>query len=117
MKHTIEDIAQACHTMNAIYCGALGDHSQNGWAQIPQWQKDSAIAGVTNIINGAVGTPEEGHASWMHHKIAEGWTYGEVKDPEKKTHPCMVPYIQLPTEQQAKDTIFFAVVQGMRGDL
>jgi hypothetical protein len=28
-----------------------------------------------------------------------------------------VPYIQLPTEQQAKDTIFFAVVQGMRGDL
>jgi hypothetical protein len=39
--------------------------------------------------------------------------YGEVKDAEKKTHPCIVPYKDLPPEQQAKDHLFKAVVSAL----
>ena len=46
----------------------------------------------------------------MMQKTAEGWSWGPVKDPERKQHPCMVPYDQLPQEQRAKDYIFRAIV-------
>lgn len=35
--------------------------------------------------------------------------------PEKKQHPCMVPYAELPPEQKAKDSIFVGVVRAMAG--
>ena len=37
---------------------------------------------------------------------ADGWKYGPVKDPEKKEHPCFVPYDDLPpsrAEGQGRD--------------
>jgi hypothetical protein len=49
----------------------------------------------------------------MADKEADGWKHGPVKDPEKKEHPCMVPYGQLPAEQRAKDYLFIAVVKAM----
>ena len=59
-------------------------------------------------------TPEDSHASWLAQKAADGWTYGRVKDPDAKRHPCMVPYNQLPAEQRAKDYLFKGVVAAMR---
>jgi hypothetical protein len=50
----------------------------------------------------------------MKQKVDEGWVYGAVKDPEAKTHPCIVPFDQLPREQQAKDFIFRAVVHALK---
>ena len=49
----------------------------------------------------------------MAQKVADGWTHGEVKDVEAKTHPCLVPFSALPVEQQAKDFIFRAVVHAL----
>jgi len=37
-----------------------------------------------------------------------------VKDTEKKEHPCIVPFDQLPREQQAKDYLFRGVVHAVR---
>jgi len=34
-----------------------------------------------------------------------------VEDPEKKEHPCFVPYTELPPEQKAKDHIFVGVAR------
>ena len=49
----------------------------------------------------------------MESKLADGWVYGEVKDPVKKEHPCLVAFEELPVEQQAKDYIFKAVVDAL----
>lgn len=105
-----EEIAQACHAVNRAYCQALGDFSQPVWNEAPQWQKDSALVGVALHLDHPESGPEESHKSWFAQKVADGWMYGRVKDAEKKTHPCMVPFEQLPREQQAKDFIFRAVV-------
>lgn len=58
-------------------------------------------------------TPEQSHASWMSLKASEGWIYGLVKNPEKKEHPCMVEYGQLPLPQQLKDEIYITVVRAV----
>ena len=57
--------------------------------------------------------PRESHAGWLAEKVATGWVYGPVKDPAAKTHPCMVPYDDLPPEQRAKDSIYVSVVRAV----
>lgn len=43
------------------------------------------------------------HDVWAAGRIAEGWTYGPVKDDTKKTTPCLVPYEELPESEKDYD--------------
>jgi len=54
------------------------------------------------------------HESWCDFKRADGWVFGEVKDAGAKTHPCLVPYAELPEEQKIKDHLFSAIVTALR---
>lgn len=110
---TLEDIAQVCHEANRAYCLTLGDRSQLPWNDAPEWQRESAIDGVSKIAYGSVTKPEDSHESWCMQKYSENWNYGPVKDPVKKEHPCLVPFADLPPEQQMKDHIFFAIATAM----
>jgi RyR domain-containing protein len=107
----IEAAAAASHEVNRIYCKTLGDDSQPHYEDAPGWQQSSAVNGVKGVIAG--NTPEQSHESWLAEKEATGWKYGPVKDPEKKEHPCFVPYAELPPEQKAKDAIYVGTVRAM----
>lgn len=108
------DVARICHEANRAYCLTLGDTSQPAWDEAPKWQRDSAIQGVEDILGGLSTSPAASHARWLEEKIRDGWVYGPTKDPERKTHPCMVPYEQLPAEQQKKDLLFVAIILAMK---
>lgn len=108
-----ESIARVCHEVNREYCCALGDISQPTWGNAPQWQKDSALLGVKLHLDNPLASPAASHESWMAQKVADGWVYGEVKDADAKTHPCIVPFDSLGREQQAKDFIFRAIVHAL----
>ena len=108
-----EAIARVAHEVNRAYCASLGDLSQPAWEDAPEWQRSSARMGVDLHTMGDFG-PEASHNSWLKQKLDEGWKFGPVKDPEKKEHPCIVPFADLPREQQAKDFIFMAVVHALR---
>jgi hypothetical protein len=103
-------IAEACHQANKALCTAFGDTSQPDWKDAPQWQRDSAIAGVAFCIENPAAPPSANHDAWMKDKLAGGWKHGAVKDPATKTHPCIVPYDGLPADQKAKDHVFKAIV-------
>lgn len=109
----IEQIARVAHEANRAYCETLGDTSQVPFDAAPTWQRQSAVDGVRAIAEGRVTRPSQSHQSWLAEKDREGWKYGEVKDAEKKTHPCFVPFAELPREQQAKDHLFFGVVKSL----
>jgi hypothetical protein len=108
-----EEIARVCHEVNRAYCEALGDFSQPVWEEAEEWQRQSAFNGVEMHLQNPTAGPEQSHESWLAEKEANGWTFGEVKDAKKKTHPCMVPFSRLPVEQQAKDYIFRAIVHAL----
>jgi hypothetical protein len=114
MRIALHEIARLAHEVNRAYCEGTGDHSQKPWDEAPRWQKDSAVAGVQGILDGSIKTPEDSHESWMRLKLAEGWKYGEYKDADEKTHPCLVPYDELPEGQKVKDHLFRAVVEALR---
>ena len=43
------------------------------------------------------------HEVWAETRIRQGWKYGRQRDDEKKTHPCLVPYSELPEEEKEYD--------------
>ena len=46
---------------------------------------------------------ENAHEVWAQRRKAEGWTYGPRRDEDKKTHPSLVPYKDLPEEEKDYD--------------
>lgn len=111
---TIEQVAKIAHEINKAYCLSIGDESQPSWEDAPEWQKESAIDGVLFHLNNENAGPDASHNNWMSQKIQSGWKYGEIKDPENKLHPCIVPFEMLPKEQQSKDYLFRAVVHALK---
>lgn len=63
---------------------------------------------------------ENVHKVWMQTRIEQGWTYGPERDDAEKTHPCLVPYNQLPEEEKVYDrntsieTLRFIISHGFR---
>ena len=95
-----ESIARVCHEANRAWCQILGDDSQPPWEDAPDWQRVSAMKGVKFHIGTPDAGPQGSHESWLKLKEETGWVYGAEKDPEAKTHPCIMPFDELPPEQQ-----------------
>lgn len=110
----ISTIARVAHEVNRAYCQAIGDNSQPAWEDAPDWQRESAEAGVQFHLANPEAGPDHSHNSWLAQKKADGWRYGPVKNPDAKEHPCFVPYDDLPTEQKAKDFLFRGVVHALK---
>ena len=43
------------------------------------------------------------HEVWAETRINQGWTYGEQRNDELKTHPCLIPYEELSEEEKEYD--------------
>lgn len=90
------------------------------WAPVipePWSQRDSKFrAQFRDVIAMMCGpdrksSPEELHDDWVKAYEAMGWTYGEKRDPEAKTHPDMVPFDELGFLEQIKDAVFVALCE------
>ena len=46
---------------------------------------------------------ENAHEVWSAARIAAGWTYSPARDDRAKTHPCLVPYRELPESEKEYD--------------
>lgn len=112
----VEAIASVTHAANKAWCEAHGDFSQPDWKGAPDWQRKSAIAGVEFHLANPDASPAASHNAWLAENERDGWCYGAVKDPEKKIHPCFVPFDRLPPVQQAKDRLFKAIVHALAHD-
>ena len=43
------------------------------------------------------------HEVWSETRINQGWTYGEQRNDELKTHPCLIPDEDLPDSEKEYD--------------
>ena len=106
----IEKIAKFAHDVNKLFCEFDNDNSQLDWENLTENQKESTIKGVNFIFTNPETTPEEIHKNWKLQKINDGWVFGEVKDNEKKTHPCIRGYDLLTMHDKFKDNLFLLSV-------
>lgn len=112
MTYSDEQIARVVHAANAELQAIQGDTAPSQpWDYESQELRDNVILGVRNARNGF--TPADHHQAWVDDKIAHGWRFGAYKDTAAKTHPCILPYAQLPQDQRIKNVLFIAIVRAM----
>ena len=107
MMETIHDVNNAIR----VHFGEKADPPLN---ELSKEVLVGKLNGIKKVIENPGITPEMMHKEWMDSHIKDGWVYGEVKDFEKKTHPCLIPYEELPENQRLKDRIFVALVNSMK---
>ena len=110
----VVEIAKVCHQANKAWCELNGDFSQVNWEEASDSIRESAVKGVTFRIENPKAKPSDQHEAWLKSKLEEGWVYGKVKDLEKKTHPCIVEYNELPLFQRKKDKLFQFIVDALK---
>lgn len=94
------DIARVCHEVNRNYRRFLGETDSGAWAEISAEKRASIVTGVQFALDRPDLTPRESHERWM-------------EDAANAGHINLVPWEQLPREQQAKDEIFLAIVRAL----
>ena len=43
------------------------------------------------------------HEVWAAGRLADGWSYGPVRNDAEKKHPCLIPYEELSEEEKDYD--------------
>ena len=111
-RYSDETVARACHAVNDIMKDAQDDPGPSvPFSWMPPEEQEIVIAGVRAARQGA--TPRELFDRWASAKRALGWTWGPARDPDRKTHPNLVAYDDLPAAQRDKDRVFLAIVTAM----
>ncbi len=110
----IEIIAMVCHEANRAWCEGNNDFSQKKWEDAEIWQQEAAIAGVKFRLENPDVPVSATHNDWMANKLADGWKYGPNKNMEIKTHPCLIPFDDLPEYEKKKDYLFQAIVKALK---
>lgn len=114
MSKTFIRAAQLAHDINRLYALSHGETNvYPAWDDAPEEIKDSAYAGVVFLYDNPTATAKDQHDAWCVHKVKQGWEPGPLKDDKLKTHPCLVPYAELPVQQRLKDEIYQTIVRAI----
>lgn len=110
-----EDVARIAHAANNALQGVIGDPwASPPWPAAEDWRRAAKIHTVQAVREASAEmdvTPGDVHSEWMRWYTDRGWVYGPIKDDVLKTHPCLVPYDQLPEAEKMKDCLFLALVR------
>lgn len=103
-------VAQICHEANRAFCLLNGDPALPNWGKLPEELQRSCLSGVLFTIANPEAGDSASHESWAAERMGQGWVYGPTLDRDAKIHPNLVPFDQLPREQQFKDRLFRTIV-------
>lgn len=70
---------------------------------IPRPIDTSAVKLSTNLLELTELLAKNTHDIWAAKRLAEGWKYGATRNDERKEHPCLVPYEELPENEKEYD--------------
>lgn len=112
-KPTTETIAHVVHEAIRTYNKTIGDPDDAPWEEAPEKLKLARRKGVEDILENAVRDPAAIHQGWLEEKQRQGWSHGNEKNREKKTHHCLLPWPKLPQHQQLKAYLFMAITRAM----
>jgi len=79
-----------------------------------QEQRDRRIEAMKKCAAESTSDVER-HESWMAMHRESGWQWGPEFDPEKKLHPNLLPWGELPESVKSKAKIFDIVAKAGRG--
>jgi len=108
--HELDLVTRAAHEVDRSWNEVIGAHVNKQWEVLTEKEQQTAKNAVIGVITHDFNA-EQTHVSWVAEKKSQGWTYGEVKDLERKTHPCLVSWAELPIEFRVKDELWVDTVR------
>lgn len=72
---------------------------------------ESLMQGTAWALNNPNATAEDNHMNWCRAKVEQGYLYGPSIDLNRKTHPSLVPFDDLPIIEQEKDRMDLLMVK------
>lgn len=114
VKHDmVYGIAKVVHQANQAFRSVLGQDPGPDWTQCSDEQQHTTMLGVEAVLDDNRISAADLHENWAKDMTDKGWTHGPVKDATAKTHPCLVPYHELPPYERYKDKMFRAIVNAL----
>lgn len=107
----VEKIARLVHRAGMAIPDAFGEARPKAWEATTEESREITRQGVRLVMRNPSVTPELIHKAWMSLRQENGWSYGETKDQEKKTHPYMVEFANLPERQRLRDCVFVETIK------
>lgn len=107
-------IARVAYGVNVAYRTFIGEPDQPKWLDADPHAVSRMLSGVVFALSHPDATPEDQHKEWCRTHILNGWIWGLEKSEKLKTHPNLVEYQDLPSQQRLKDALFRAIVDAMR---
>lgn len=93
---------------SALSAAGFGSAGLSNWDEAPEDFKKGVEAQVAAYAADPDATPETVHAAWLAQKQADGWTYGQDLDAEKKVSPTVVPWADASPQRRMLETMLHA---------
>lgn len=109
----VMELARVSHEIVRGYREAIGDGTCPPWVQTTKDERMAAAQQVVTVLKFPALTAAELHSGFVDTMRDRGWTFGEVMDEEKKTHPLLVDYDQLPLQNRIEDALFCNTIRAI----
>lgn len=106
-----ERVARVVHEANRTWDAVRNVPAGPPWDQAEPWQREAAVNDVKLAMAGA--PPSQLHETWRARKLAAGWRPGDVKDPQAKTDPMLVPWTALPSQDTRTPELIAAITRAL----
>jgi RyR domain len=111
--------ARVTHAAVRAYQGVLGEQQAPEWDQLSAEERNASFQGFAGAFSSVVLHPFAGdlelasaeHQAWTDRKLDGGWTYGERKDPVRKTHPDITAWENLSPAARRKDLVVLGIAR------
>ncbi|MTV48842.1 Ryanodine receptor Ryr [Heliobacillus mobilis] len=70
---------------------------------IPKPMDTSKVQLTNEILKLTELLSKHAHDVWATQRFKDGWQYGEQRDDQKKLHPCLIAYEELPESEKDYD--------------
>ena len=97
------DLESAKKRLDYLIAINMYNDSEEKEEYIPKPVDTKNIELPDNLIALTEKIAENVHEVWAQGRFLQGWTYGEKRDDNAKTTPCLVPYSQLSEEEKEYD--------------
>lgn len=104
-----EQIAKIIYEADRAIRSSMGQEVP-GWGKLEATLKSGWRSKVAAFKGPDGITPMMRHESWMKDMTAVGWTQDAVIDHDKKTHPAICPYGDLPDQVHLLDGVFITLI-------
>lgn len=111
MPYSDVQVAAIVHeAFRAMQALEQDDMPAQPWFWEPRSVRQRTVNGVARV-RGSGMSAQQNHEHWLADMYAAGWARGDEKDPEKLTHPDLVPWHDLPENIKRRARVFVALVR------